>query len=58
MTRHFRNCEEYIKEIDRELFQSGIRVDVKHYQDKNLEDEDRYTKEIIAVSACINKPLV
>ena len=58
MTRHFRNCEEYIKEIDRELFQSGIRVDVKHYQDKNLEGEDRYTKEIIAVSACINKPLV
>lgn len=58
MTRHFRNCEEYIKEIDRELFQSGIKVDVKHYQDKNLEGDDRYTKEIIAVSACINKPLV
>ena len=32
--RIFRNCEEYIREMDRELFQSGIKVAVNHYQNK------------------------
>ena len=56
--RIFRNCEEMIQEMDRELFQSGIKVDVNHYQNKKLEGEDRYTKEIISVNICISKPLV
>lgn len=57
MGRIFRNCSEMIHELDRELFQSGIRVDVKHYQNKQLEGEDRYTKEIVGVQFCISKPL-
>lgn len=57
MSRIFRDCEQYIKEIDRELFQCGIKVDVNHYQNKKLEGENRYTKEIIGVSACISNPL-
>lgn len=56
--RIFRNCFEMIQEMDRELFQSGIRVDVNHYQNKKLEGEDRYTKEIIGVNICISKPLL
>lgn len=55
--RILRDCEQYIKEIDRELFQSGITVPVKHYQDKKLEGEDQNTKEIIGVSICISNPL-
>lgn len=55
--RIFRNCEEYIREMDRELFQSGIKVAVNHYQNKKLEGDDRFTKEIIGVNVCISKPL-
>lgn len=57
MSRMFRNCEDYIKEIDRELFQSGIKIEINHYQNKKLEGEDRFTKEIIGVDVCISKPL-
>ena len=57
MTRIFRDCEQYIKEIDRELFQSGITVPVNHYQNKKLDGENKNTKEIIGVSACISNPL-
>ena len=57
MSRIFRNCQEMIQEMDRELFQSGIKVDVKHYQNKQLEGEDRYTKEIVGVQFCISRPL-
>ena len=55
--RILRDCEQYIKEIDRELFQSGITVPVKHYQNKKLEGEEQLTKEIIGVSVCISNPL-
>lgn len=58
MSRIFRNCSEMIQEMDRELFQSGIRVDVNHYQNKQLEGEDRFTKEIVGVQFCISKPLL
>ena len=58
MSRIFRNCFEMIQEMDRELFQAGIKVDVNHYQNKKLEGEDRYTKELTGVQFCISKPLV
>lgn len=57
MSRIFRNCSDMVQEMDRELFQSGIRVDVNHYQNKKLEGEDRFTKEIVGVQFCISKPL-
>ncbi len=55
--RVFRNCEEMIKEMDRELFQSGTTVEVKHYQNKKLEGNDRFTKELMGVNFCISRPL-
>ena len=32
--RVFRDCEECVKEMDRELMQSGLSVEVKHYQNQ------------------------
>ena len=55
--RVFRDCEEMIKEMDRELKVSGITVPVKHYQNKKLQGEDQFTKELIGVSFTISKPL-
>ena len=52
--RIFRDCEEMIKEMDRELKSSGISVKVKHYQNKLLEGEDQITKELLATTFCIS----
>jgi thymidylate synthase len=55
--RIFKNCEDMIKEIDRELLVQGITVPVKHYQNKKLTGKDKITKELIGVSFTISKPL-
>jgi thymidylate synthase len=55
--RIFKNCEEMIKEIDRELLVQGITVPVKHYQNKKLLGEEQNTKELVGVSFTISKPL-
>ncbi|MBW2982610.1 thymidylate synthase [Candidatus Woesearchaeota archaeon] len=56
--RIFKDCEQMIKEIDRELAVCGITVPVKHYQNVQLEGEDQNTKELIGVSFLISKPLL
>ena len=58
MSRILRTCKEFAVELDRELYQSGITVEVSHYQNKKLEGKDRLTKEIVGVSFCISKPLL
>lgn len=58
MGRILRDCEQFARELNRELFQSGITVEVNHYQNKKLEGEDRKTKEIVGVNFCISKPLL
>jgi len=55
--RIFRDCEEMIKEIDRELLVCGISCPVKHYQNKKLHGEDQITKELIGLGFVIGKPL-
>lgn len=55
--RIFRNCLDMVQEIDRELAVSGQTVEVKHYQNKVLEGDDRITKELIGVNFTISKPL-
>lgn len=57
MSRVFKNCLEMITEMDRELKCSGIKVPIKHYQNKKLEGNDQITKELIGVSFTIAKPL-
>lgn len=56
MSRIFRDCEEMIREIDRELYVSGITVPVNHYQNKILTGDNRLTKELIGVNFTISKP--
>lgn len=55
--RIFKDCQEMIKEIDRELLVQGITVPVKHYQNKKLTGKDQLTKELLGVSFIISKPL-
>lgn len=56
MSRIFKDCEQMIREIDRELKVSGITVPVKHYQNKRLEGDSQKTKELIGVNFTISKP--
>lgn len=56
MSRIFRDCEQMVREIDRELKVSGITVPVKHYQNKELEGDSQKTKELIGVNFTISKP--
>ena len=55
--RVFRDCEEMIREMDREILQSGISVPLKHYQNQVLSGEDSITKELMGVAFTISKPL-
>jgi len=57
MARIFKDSYDMIKEIDRELNACGITVDISHYQNKRLEGDARFTKELIGVSFVISKPL-
>lgn len=57
MSRIFRNCKEAALELERELYQCGLTVPVNHYQNKQLEGKDKYTKEIMGVQICISRPL-
>lgn len=57
MSRVFKDCEEMIKEMDRELLCSGITCDINHYQNKKLYGEDRITKELMGVTFTISKPM-
>ena len=56
MARIFKDCEEMVREMDRELAVSGITVPVKHYQNQKLEGENQNTKELIGVNFIISKP--
>lgn len=56
MARIFRNCDEMIREVDRELTVSGITVPVKHYQNIELSGDAQLTKELIGVNFIITKP--
>lgn len=56
MSRIFKDCEQMVREIDRELKVSGITVPVKHYQNKELEGDSQKTKELIGVNFTISKP--
>ncbi|MBR5672451.1 MAG: hypothetical protein IKX02_03330 [Spirochaetales bacterium] len=56
MSRIFKDCEQMIREIDRELKVSGITVPVKHYQNKELTGDSQKTKELIGVNFTISKP--
>ena len=56
MARIFRDCEEMVREIDRELAVSGITVPVKHYQNQELIGDDQNTKELSGVNFVISKP--
>lgn len=55
--RIFKNCEDMIKEMDRELLIQGITVPIKHYQNKRLSGNDQLTKELMGVSFIVSKPL-
>ena len=55
--RIFKNCEEAMKEITRELLVQGISVECESYQNKKLTGEDKIVKELIGVSFLISKPL-
>jgi thymidylate synthase len=55
--RIYKDCLEMIKEVDRDLLVQGITVPISHYQNKKLQGEDRFTKELIGVSFMISKPL-
>ena len=56
MSRIFKDCEQMIREVDRELKVSGITVPVKHYQNKELTGDSQKTKELIGVNFTISKP--
>lgn len=56
MSRIFKDCEQMIREIDRELKVSGITVPVKHYQNKELEGDSQKTKELVGINFTISKP--
>jgi len=55
--RIFKDCEEMIREVDRDLLVQGISVPVKSYQNKKLEGDEQITKELVGVSILIAKPL-
>lgn len=55
--RIFRNMQDCVQEIDRELLCSGISVEIEHYQNQKLEGADRNTKELMGVAFTISKPL-
>lgn len=56
--RIFRNCEDMVREIDRELAVTGITTPVKHYQNKMLTGDDQLTKELIGVNFTISRPWI
>lgn len=56
MARIFKDCEEMVREMDRELKVSGITVPVQHYQNQKLEGASQLTKELLGVNFIISKP--
>lgn len=55
--RIFETLKEGVNEILRDLRVRGISVECNSYQDKKLEGEDRFVKEIIGVAFKVAKPL-
>lgn len=55
--RIFPNIKAALNETARDLLVRGIRVECNSYQDKKLEGEDRFVKELIGVAFKISKPL-
>ncbi len=56
--RIFKNCYDAVNETLRDLYVKGQTIESNTYQDKKLEGEDRFVKELIGVSFIINKPLL
>lgn len=55
--RIYSNIYEALNETARDLLVRGIRVKCKSYQDKKLEGEDQYIRELIGVAFKISKPM-
>lgn len=55
--RIYRTLYEAVNETLRDLKVRGISVECNSYQDKKLEGEDRFVKEIIGVAFKVDKPL-
>lgn len=56
--RIYKTIREALDEIARDLRVRGITVECKSHQDKKLEGDDRFVKEIIGVDFRIDKPLL
>lgn len=56
--RVYKTLVEAVNETLRDLRVRGISVECKSYQDKKLEGEDRFIKELIGVAFKVDKPLL
>ena len=56
--RIFKRLVDAENEVLRDLRVRGISVECNSYQDKKLEGEDRYVKELIGVAFKVDKPLL
>lgn len=56
--RIFKTMYEAVAETGRDLKVRGISVECNSYQDKKLEGEDRFIKELVGVDFKIDKPLL
>ena len=58
MARIFKTIYDAMDETARDLKVRGISVECNSYQDKKLEGEDRFVKELVGVKFVIDKPLL
>lgn len=58
MARIFKTIYDAMDETARDLKVRGISVECNSYQDKKLEGEDRFVKELVGVNFVIDKPLL
>lgn len=56
--RIFRTLAEAVNDTARDIKVRGISVECNSYQDKELEGEDRYVKELMGVAFKVSKPLL
>ena len=56
--RIYKTLGDSINETGRDLIVRGISVECNSYQDKKLEGEDRFVKELMGVAFKVSKPLL
>ena len=56
--RIFQTLYDAVNETARDLKVRGITVECNSYQDKKLEGEDRFVKELMGVAFKVDKPLL